>query len=92
MENTDYMQNPEFKDWLKSIGFDEKALQDQINNDDYGRLDDLIHRFEEKKRKDEDNYMTFSQKANDGNPGNELDTYYKDWCEKEHQPDRKSVV
>ena len=86
MENTDYMQNPEFKDWLKSIGFDEKALKDQIDNDDFGRLDDLIRRFEEKKLKDEDDYMTFSQKANDGNPGNELDAYYQDWCEKEHQP------
>ena len=49
-------------------------------------MDDLIRRFEEKKLKDEDDYMTFSQKANDGNPGNELDAYYQDWCEKEHQP------
>ena len=70
MENTDYMQNPEFKDWLKSIGFDEKALKDQIDNDDFGRLDDLIRRFEEKKIKDEYEYMTFYQNANEGNPVN----------------------
>lgn len=89
MENTDYMQNQEFKDWLRSIGFDEKALQDQINNDDTSRLDDLIRRFEEKNAKEEDNFMHFSQ----GAPGNgnqlandSLDDYYKDWCEKEHQP------
>ena len=33
MENTDYMQNPEFRDWLRNIGFDDKVLQDEINND-----------------------------------------------------------
>ena len=51
MENTDYMQNPEFKDWLKSIGFDEKALKDQIDNDDFGRLDDLIRRLKKRNSK-----------------------------------------
>ena len=51
MENTDYMQNPEFRDWLRNIGFDDKVLQDEINNDDTSRLDDLIRRFEEKNRR-----------------------------------------
>lgn len=54
MENTDYMQNPEFRDWLRNIGFDDKVLQDEINNDDTSRLDDLIRRFEEKNRREEE--------------------------------------
>ena len=56
MENTDYMQNPEFRDWLRNIGFDDKVLQDEINNDDTSRLDDLIRRFEEKNRREEDDF------------------------------------
>ena len=88
MENTDYMQNPEFRDWLRNIGFDDKVLQDEINNDDTSRLDDLIRRFEEKNRREEDDFAHFSQKPLSGNePVNEdLDTYYKNWCEQEHQP------
>lgn len=88
MENTDYMQNPEFRDWLRNIGFDDKVLQDEINNDDTSRLDDLIRRFEEKNRREEDDFAHFSQKPLSGNePVNEdLDTYYKNWCEHEHQP------
>ena len=39
-ENTEYMKDPEFLNWLDSIGFDKKALQDQINNDDYARPDE----------------------------------------------------
>ena len=60
MENTDYMQNPEFRDWLRNIGFDDKVLQDEINNDDTSRLDDLIRRFEEKNRREEDDFAHFS--------------------------------
>lgn len=90
MENTDYMQNQEFRDWLNSISFDIKALQDQINNDDFGRLDDLIRRFEDKNRQEENNFTHFSQgKPAEGNEpinAQDLDSYYKDWCEKEHQP------
>lgn len=26
MENTDYMQNPEFRDWLRNIGFDDQGF------------------------------------------------------------------
>ena len=88
MENTEYMKDPEFLNWLDSIGFDKKALQDQINNDDYARLDDLILRFNDHNSQEENNFMSFSQgKPGDGNvPTNDLDAYYKNWCEKEHNP------
>ena len=88
MENTEYMKDPEFLDWLDSIGFDKKALQDEINNDDYSRLDELIARFKDKNQQEENNFMSFSQgKPIDGKePTNDLDAYYKNWCEKEHNP------
>ena len=88
MENTEYMKDPEFLDWLDSIGFDKKALQDQINNDDYARLDDLILRFNDHNLQEENNFMSFSQgKPGAGNePTKDLDAYYKNWCEKEHNP------
>ncbi len=88
MENTEYMKDPEFLNWLDSIGFDKKALQDQINNDDYARLDDLILRFNDHNSQEENNFITFSQgKPGAGNePTKDLDAYYKNWCEKEHNP------
>ena len=88
MENTEYMKDPEFLNWLDSIGFDKKALQDQINNDDYARLDDLVLRFNDHLLQEENNFITFSQgKPGTGNePTNDLDAYYKNWCEKEHNP------
>ena len=88
MENVDFMKDPEFLDWLDSIKFDKKALQEQIDNGDFGRLDDLIHRFDAYQDQQANNFMSFSQgKPSEGKePTNDLDSYYKNWCEKEHNP------
>ena len=88
MENTEYMKDPEFLDWLTSNGVDKKELEDEINNNNFGRLDDLVLRFNDHNSQEENNFITFSQgKPGDGNePTNDLDAYYKNWCEKEHNP------
>ena len=88
MENTEYMKDPEFLDWLTSNGVDKKELEDEINNNNFGRLDDLVLRFNDHNSQEENNFMSFSQgKPGDGNePTNDLDAYYKNWCEKEHNP------
>lgn len=47
MDNTEYLDNKDFLQWLDSIGFDKNALKTEITNDETSRLDDLVRRFKQ---------------------------------------------
>lgn len=89
MEKDEMLKNEDFKKYLETeLGL----YASQIRDEDFDKLYDDFKEFEKSNGSSgkDDDFLSMKQgKVNQGEKANEntdLDTYYKNWCEKEHTP------